>query len=157
MWLNEGFATWAGWLAIDNIFPHWDVWTNFTNDDAGYAMKTDALASSHAIQVTINDPSEIDQVFDALSYSKGASMIRMIEAYVGSEVFRIGLRNYIERHQYKNTLTADLWAAISECAGYNVATIMDSWCLKVGLSTLRQAFANTLSLSQKSLFSGGRK
>ena len=69
LWLNEGFATWAGWVAIDNIFPEWDVWTNFTNDDVGYAMKVDALASSHPIQVAIGDPSEIDQVFDALSHS----------------------------------------------------------------------------------------
>ena len=159
LWLNEGFATWAGWLAIDNIFPHWDVWTNFTNDDAGYAMKTDALASSHAIQVTIGDPSEIDQVFDALSYNKGASMIRMIESHVGSDVFRLGLRNYIERHQYSNTLTADLWTAISECAGFNVAQIMDSWCLKVGFPVVKveSRDGNVLKLSQSRFFSGGEE
>jgi aminopeptidase N len=159
LWLNEGFATWAGWLAIDKIFPHWDVWTNFTNDDAGYAMKTDALASSHAIQVTIGDPSEIDEVFDALSYNKGASMIRMVEAHVGSDVFRMGLRNYIERHQYSNTLTADLWTAISECAGYDVADIMDSWCLKVGFPvvTVEGRNDNFLQLSQSRFFSGGEE
>ena len=158
LWLNEGFATWAGWLAIDRIFPEWDVWTSFTNDDVGYAMKTDSLASSHPIQVTIANPDEIDQVFDALSYSKGASMIRMVEALVGADVFRLSLRNYLEKHQYKNTLTKDLWAAISGCAGFDVASIMDSWCLHTGFPVINvdsRDANNVLTLSQCRFLSGG--
>ncbi len=152
LWLNEGFATWAGNLAVDNVFPGWDTWTQFTNDDANYALSTDALLSSHPIQVTINDPAEIDQVFDALSYSKGACMIRMVESHVGADTFRRGLRNYLEKHQYKNTVTADLWAAVSECAGYDVATIMDSWCLHVGFPVIsvRESAGNSdLGLIQR--------
>ena len=79
-----------------------------------FDFETDALLSSHPIQVQITDPAMIDQVFDALSYSKGACMIRMLESHVGAEAFKRGLRNYLEKHQYKNTVTSDLWASISE-------------------------------------------
>ena len=136
LWLNEGFATWAGTLAVDYVFPKWDTWTQFSQDDGSYALSTDALLSSHSIQVVIDDPAMIDQVFDALSYSKGACMIRMLESHVGPDVFRRGLRNYLEKHQYKNTVTSDLWASISETAGYDVADMMDTWCKHVGFPVI---------------------
>ena len=150
LWLNEGFATWAGTLAVDHVFPSWDTWTQFSQDDGSYALSTDALLSSHPIQVTINDPAEIDQIFDALSYSKGACMIRMLESMVGADVFRRGLRNYLETHQYKNTVTADLWASISQCAGYDVSEVMDTWCLHVGFPVIHCTGTATgeLTLSQ---------
>lgn len=157
LWLNEGFATWAGHLAVAAVFPEWDVWTQFTKDDGGRAMETDALLSSHPIQVTIRDPAEIDQVFDALSYSKGACVIRMLEDYVGAETFRRGLRTYLYRHQYKNTVTADLWAAISEAAGFDVAEIMDSWCLHTGFPvvTVQPSEGGGMRLTQRRFLSGG--
>lgn len=143
LWLNEGFATWAGTLAVDHVFPDWDTWTQFSQDDGSYALSTDALLSSHPIQVNITDPAMIDQVFDALSYSKGACMIRMLESHVGPDVFRLGLRNYLEKHQYNNTVTSDLWAAISSTAGYNVADIMDTWCKHVGFPVINVTGTST--------------
>lgn len=87
LYLNEGFATWAGWLSTAHIYPEWQVWTQFVNDDLQRGLSLDALRSSHPIEVPVKSPSEVHQIFDAISYSKGASVIRMLANYLGAEEF----------------------------------------------------------------------
>jgi aminopeptidase 2 len=70
LWLNEGFATFVGWLAVDQFYPEWDVWTQFANSEMSSGLSLDALRSSHPIQVDVNKPSDILQIFDAISYLK---------------------------------------------------------------------------------------
>ena len=132
LWLNEGFATWVGWLAADHLFPEWDIWTQFLVDDASQGLHLDCLRSSHPIEVPVRNPSEISQIFDSISYSKGASVIRMLVAYLGEDVFQRGMRAYLRKHQYSNACTADLWAALGEASGKPVKDIMYTWTQQMG-------------------------
>ena len=86
MWLNEGFASWIEYLCVDHCIPEFDIWTQFVNSDYCRALELDALKSSHPIEVPVGPPSEVDEIFDAISYSKGASTIRMLHDYIGDDV-----------------------------------------------------------------------
>ncbi|MFN4181171.1 MAG: M1 family metallopeptidase, partial [Candidatus Paceibacteria bacterium] len=88
LWLNEGFASYIEYLAVDKLFPRWDIWTQFANHDFGVALRLDALEHTHAIEIPVHHPDEIGEIFDAVSYSKGASVIRMLAQYLGEEKFR---------------------------------------------------------------------
>lgn len=134
LWLNEGFATWVGWLAVDHIFPEWEVWVSFVNEDMPRALNLDALRSSHPIEVKVNDPAEIHQIFDAISYYKGASVIRMLSSWLGVDTFLAGVRRYLARHKLANASTGDLWKALSEEAGVDVSKFMTLWTKQVGVS-----------------------
>ncbi|WUR04639.1 M1 family aminopeptidase [Vairimorpha necatrix] len=137
LWLNEGFATWASYLAMNNLSKDlidWDVWTEFINDDIESGMKHDCLKSSHPIAVTVNKPSDINQIFDTISYSKGASMIRMLEGYIGEEAFKEGIRNYLNKFKYSNASTDDLWMSFRE--ELNVQVIMNDWITRQGFPIL---------------------
>ena len=134
LWLNEGFATWVGWLAVDHLFPAWDVWTEFVVDDLQAGLSLDSLRTSHAIEVPVVHPADISQIFDAISYSKGASVIRMLHAHLGATAFQEGLRRYIQTFQYRNAKTQDLWAALSDASGQDVQAIMHGWTRHMGVS-----------------------
>lgn len=132
LWLNEGFATWVGWLATDHLFPEWDIWTEFVVDDCQAGLRLDGLRSSHPIEVPVNCPAEISQIFDSISYSKGASLIRQLVTFLGEEPFKAGLRAYLKKHQYSNARTMDLWEALQQSSGKKVAEIMAPWTLHMG-------------------------
>ncbi|KAF2304318.1 hypothetical protein GH714_029844 [Hevea brasiliensis] len=85
LWLNEGFATWV--CSADSLFPKWKVWTQFL-EETTEGLRLDGLEGSHPIEVEINHASEIDEIFDAISYRKGASVIRMLQSYLGAECFQ---------------------------------------------------------------------
>ena len=133
LWLNEGFATWAGWLATDHLFPEWSVWTQFVNDDMQRGLGLDSLRSSHPIEVPVQNPAEIHQIFDAISYSKGASVIRMLANYLGADTFRDGVRDYLKKFKYGNADTMDLWDYLSKASGNKpIAKLMNSWTRQIG-------------------------
>ena len=132
LWLNEGFATYIGYLAVDNIFPQWQIWTQFVYTDHAEALALDGLKNTHAIEVEVHHPSEISQIFDAVSYEKGASIIRMLAHYLGEKVFQKGLHAYLKKHQYSNAKTIDLWKALEEVSGKRVERIMGNWTGKPG-------------------------
>lgn len=136
LWLNEGFATWVGWLAVDYLFPEWDIWSEFVTEDFQYALGLDGLASSHPIDVAVKNASEISQIFDAISYSKGASVIRMLVKYLGEETFQSGMRSYLKKHRYSNAKTIDLWNSLSTASKKSVADMMDAWTTKIGYPLL---------------------
>ncbi len=127
LWLNEGFASWVEYLAVDKLFPDWEMWTQFIVDEQQPALKLDALDNTHPIEVPIKHPDEIRSIFDAISYNKGASVIHMLHGYLGAEAFRDGLRHYLTTHAYKNTDTTDLWAALEEISGKPVQDFMHAW------------------------------
>ncbi len=90
MWLNEGYATFVEFLCVDHLFPDFNIWTQFVNDVYTTALDLDGLKNSHPIEVPIGHPDEIDEIFDDISYHKGACIIRMLHNYIGDEViFRI--------------------------------------------------------------------
>jgi aminopeptidase 2 len=163
LWLNEGFATFVGWLAVDHIFPEWNVFTSFVVGEFTAGVNLDSLRSSHPIEVPVKSPAEINQIFDAISYSKGASVIRMLNRYLGGNVFANGVRSYLKKFAYKNAKTTDLWASLSEASGLDVAAMMHAWTRDVGfpmLTVLKEEYSEekkemTLSLEQKRFLSTG--
>ncbi|VDO00512.1 unnamed protein product [Rodentolepis nana] len=136
LWLNEGFATWISYLAVDHCFPDYDIWTVFLTVEFYSAMAVDELKTSHPIEIEVCSPAEVDEIFDAVSYEKGASIIRMINDYMTPEKFRKGLQLYIERHKFGNTETNDLWKALSEEMREDMQAIMSTWTRQMGYPLL---------------------
>jgi puromycin-sensitive aminopeptidase len=132
LWLNEGFATWFEYLAVDHLFPEWKMWTQFAVDEQQQALKLDALEHTHPVEVEVHHPDEIRTIFDTISYSKGASVIHMLYHYLGAKDFQTGLRYYLKKHSYKNTLTSDLWEALQEASEKPVSKFMDAWTSQSG-------------------------
>ena len=137
LWLNESFASWMGTKAVDWAFPEWQMWTQFVNMDTNRALSLDGLKNSHPIEQEVKDPSEISQLFDAISYSKGASVIRMLEQFLTPEVFQQGLHQYLNANQYANARTEHLWAALEEASQQPVTAIMGTWTGQMGYPVLR--------------------
>eukprot|EP00741_Cyanophora_paradoxa_P021661 tig00000241_g20907.t1 len=136
LWLNEGFATWAANLAVDHIYPDWNMWLTFLTGNGSRALSLDALKSSHPIEVEVKSSGEINEIFDAISYSKGACVIRMLASFMGYDKFRDGLRSYLKAFAYKNAVTEDLWAALATASGLPIRDIMDSWTKQTGYPIL---------------------
>ena len=137
LWLNESFASWMGTKAVDWLFPDWEMWTQFVNMDTNRALSLDGLKNSHPIEQEVKNPAEVSQLFDAISYSKGASVIRMLEQFLGPETFRQGLNRYLSNNMYANARTQDLWSALEEESGQPVTSIMDSWVKQMGYPVLQ--------------------
>ncbi|KAI9743848.1 MAG: Aminopeptidase 2 mitochondrial [Claussenomyces sp. TS43310] len=132
LWLNEGFATWMSSFSCNVLHPKWNTWHAFIGESQAPALKLDSLRNSNPVQVPVKNVSEISQIFSAISYQKGSCLIRMISSYMGEEVFMAGIRLYLKRHAYGNTESSDLWKALGEVSGKDVASIMDTWIRKVG-------------------------
>ena len=132
LWLNEGFATYVEYLCVDKLFPEWNIFEQFVHDDFGRAQKLDGLESSHPVEVDVRVAAEVDEVFDAISYSKGCAIIRMLVNYLGLDTFNQGVKNYLEKFKYRNATTSDLWDALSEASGKPVAKVMTSWTRQTG-------------------------
>ncbi|MCH8801438.1 MAG: M1 family metallopeptidase [Chloroflexi bacterium] len=137
LWLNESFASWMGNKAVDWLYPEWEMWTQFVNMDTNRALSLDGLKNSHPIEQAVKNPAEVSQLFDAISYSKGASVIRMLENFLGEETFRKGLNRYLSGHMYGNARTQDLWSALETESGQPVTAIMDSWVKQMGYPVLQ--------------------
>ena len=137
LWLNEGFASWMQTFAADKVFPEWSMWSQFVVDDQATALTLDALASSHPVDVPIKRAEEVEEVFDAISYHKGACVVQLAHAYLGPDAFREGLRLYFKRHAYGNTETTDLWRAWEEVSGKPVGAVLGSWTDQMGFPVVR--------------------
>ncbi|CAF1025971.1 unnamed protein product [Adineta ricciae] len=131
LWLNEGFASWIEYLAVDKCYPEFDIWTQFVADTFASFLIPDALKSSHPIEVPIGHPAEISEIFDHISYSKGSSVIRMLHDYIGDDAFRKGLHNYLKEYSYKNTTTVNLWSHLAKASNKPVDEVMSSWTLQM--------------------------
>ncbi|KKK27016.1 aminopeptidase [Aspergillus rambellii] len=151
LWLNEGFATWMSWYSCNSFYPEWKVWQTYIIDNLQRALSLDSLRSSHPIEVPVKRADEINQIFDAISYSKGSSVLRMISKYLGEDVFLQGVRDYIKKHAYGNTQTGDLWAALANASGKPVEKVMDIWTKNVGFPVItvsEDPSSSTIKLKQ---------
>lgn len=137
LWLNEGFASWAENWSAHECFPDYQMWDQFVNDHLSRALKLDGLLSSHPIQVPIAHAEEVEQVFDAISYCKGGSVVRMICAVLGMPNFQKGLGNYMKKHAYSNTETLDLWQAWQDVSGMPIQEMMASWTEQMGFPLVK--------------------
>jgi len=131
IWLNEAFATFLTYHCADELHPEWHVWVQFAAAcEAG--LSVDALHSTRPIEFPVASPSDAMGMIDTITYEKGGSVLRMLEQYLGADVYRDGIRRYLRRHAYANTVTSDLWEALEEVSGQPVGAIMDSWILQGG-------------------------
>ncbi|MCX6752204.1 MAG: M1 family metallopeptidase [Candidatus Nomurabacteria bacterium] len=157
LWLNEGFASYLEYLAVDKLFPKWDIWTQFITSELSSALRLDSLLNTHPIEIPVHHPAEIGEIFDEVSYSKGASIIRMLADFLGEKDFRDGLRFYLKKHSYKNTETIHLWQAfekVSKKPKKNVTKMMQNWTSKPGYPMIKAEIINEkLNLSQERFFS----
>ena len=160
LWLNESFASWMGTKAVDHLFPEWDMWTQFVVHDLNSGLGLDGLENSHPIEQEVHNPAEISQLFDAISYSKGASILRMLEQFLGQEQFKKGLHRYLSTHAYGNARGLELWQAMQEESRLPVVSMMESWINQTGYPVVqadvrREADRTSLQLSQQRfLYSG---
>ncbi|QKR00369.1 M1 family metallopeptidase [Metallosphaera tengchongensis] len=132
LWLNESFATFMSYKIIDSLYPDWYMWGEFLMDETGGALLKDSIPTTHPIQVKVNTTEEIEQIFDDISYGKGASILRMIESYIGKENFRSGIHNYLTKFSFSNAEGNDLWLSLEEASGKPVSKIMSYWVLNEG-------------------------
>ncbi|CAB4252380.1 similar to Saccharomyces cerevisiae YHR047C AAP1 Arginine/alanine aminopeptidase, overproduction stimulates glycogen accumulation [Maudiozyma barnettii] len=132
LWLNEGFATWMSWYSCNNFQPEWKVWEQYVSDNLQRAIGLDSLRSSHPIEVPVKNADEINQIFDAISYSKGSSLLRMVSKWLGEETFIKGVSNYLNKFKYGNAKTEDLWDHLAAASGKDVNKVMKIWTKKVG-------------------------
>jgi puromycin-sensitive aminopeptidase len=149
LWLNEAFATFMELAAVDAFRPGWQRWVAFTNERAA-AFAVDSLASTRPIEYPVRSPEDAEGMFDVLTYQKGASVLRMLEQYLGTDGFRAGIRLYLEANAYGNAETTDLWDAIEEATGEPVRRIMDSWIFQGGYPLVGADLGgDTLRLTQR--------
>lgn len=158
LWLNEAFATFMELAAVDAYKPEWQRWVAFTNERAA-AFATDSLASTRPVEYPVRSPEDAEGMFDVLTYQKGASVLRMLEQYLGTEGFQAGIRLYLTARQFGNAETTDLWDAIEEATGEPVRRIMDAWIFQGGYPLVSVAPGDgdgTLRLEQQRFtFVGG--
>ena len=146
LWLNEGFASWMGTKCTVHFNPQWEVWLrrNLPRDPTRrfgiakeQAMEGDARSTTHPIQQPIATEAEANSAFDDITYKKGQSFLRMLESFLGEDVFRDGVRRYIAAHKYSNSTTADLWNALSEASKKPVGEIAAGWTEQPGFPVVK--------------------
>jgi aminopeptidase N len=146
LWLNEGFASWMGTKCTEKFNPQWETWLskNVPRDPTRRygigkeaAMEGDARSTTHPIQQPITTEAEANSAFDDITYRKGMSFIRMLESFLGEDIFRDGIRKYIAAHKLSNSTTADLWNSLSEASGKPVGEIAAAWTQQPGFPVVR--------------------
>ncbi len=160
-WLNESFASWLAAKETAMRYPGWHWWEQ-EDESRQSAMAADARATSHAIEQHVADELQAADSFDSdITYNKGEALLRMLETYIGEDVFRQGIRGYIKSRAYSNAAAADLWNALSRASGKNVSAVAAPWIEKPGFPLLSvtavcDASGNrSVTLSQKRFLLNG--
>jgi aminopeptidase N len=136
LWLNEGFATWMESRMTARIHPEWNTVLNAVNSREG-AMQRDSVATTHPVVQHVETVEQASQAFDSITYEKGASVINMLETYVGADAWRAGVRAYMKAHAYGNTATDDLWRQVEKAAKKPVTAIAHDFTLQPGVPMIR--------------------
>lgn len=149
LWLNEAFATFMELLATDAYNPDWKRWVSF-GLSKGAALAIDGLHSTRSIEFTVEKPSDAEGMFDVLTYEKGASVLRMLEKYLGQDTFRSGITNYLNSHKFANAETTDLWDALEQASGEPISQTMVDWVFQGGYPIVSvELNDNEVKLSQR--------
>ncbi|KAK4304350.1 hypothetical protein Pmani_023699 [Petrolisthes manimaculis] len=150
LWLNEGFASYLEYLGVNHAEPTWKMMEQFVTIDLQNVFGLDCLESSHPISIPVNHPDEINEIFDRISYSKGASVIRMMSHFLTEATFRKGLTNYLKDFAYQSAEQDDLWRYLTNAAhedgtlprDVTIKTIMDTWTLQMGYPVIKVTRSN---------------
>ncbi len=152
-WLNEAFATFMEGKAVDERRPDWNRWLGFHADRKAWAYGTDHLQATRPIEFEVHAPSEVDEMFDAITYGKGSAVLRQMESFIGEPAFRTGVGNYLRKHAYGNTATSDLWKGLDQASEWPVGEIMDTWVYQKGHPQIDLDLSNgSLRVSQRRFF-----
>ena len=156
LWLNESFANMMEYICVDAIEPSWNIFEDFQTSGVPAALKRDATDGVQSVHVEVSHPDEINTLFDgAIVYAKGSRLMHMLRRWLGDADFAKGLHAYFEKHQYGNTIGRDLWNALGQASGRDVAAFMDSWLEQPGYPVLTATVENdVLKISQKQFFIG---
>ena len=156
LWLNESFANMMEYVCVDAIEPSWNIFEDFQTGGVPSALKRDATDGVQSVHVEVKHPDEINTLFDgAIVYAKGSRLMHMLRRWLGDADFAKGLHAYFEKHQYSNTIGRDLWDALGQASGRDVAAFMDSWLEQPGYPVLTVKVENdVLKISQKQFFIG---
>ncbi|XP_077156720.1 glutamyl aminopeptidase [Paroedura picta] len=136
LWLNEGFASFFEFIGVNAAEKDWQMLDQILLEDLFPVLKEDSLLSSHPIVESVNSPAQITSVFDAISYSKGASILRMLQDWISPENFKTGCQKYLTDHQFRNAKTDDFWKALEAASGKPVKEVMDTWTRQMGYPVL---------------------
>lgn len=156
LWLNESFANMMEYVAVDALESSWKIWETFQTMETAAALRRDATDGVQSVHIMVNDPAEIDSIFDsAIVYAKGARLLVMVRALLGDDALRQGLKNYFAEYKYGNAQGQDLWEYLGQASGLNIGDIMDSWLEQPGYPVVRAGIEDgNLVLSQKQFFIG---
>ena len=158
LWLNESFATFMSYKAMNQLEPDYDMFSDFLVGETAGALEGDSLVNSHPIEVEVKDPDDISQIFDEISYGKGGSILRMINTFVTDDVFREGLHEYLENFKYRNASGSDLWEFISKVSDHPVRKVMESFIQNIGYPVIEIREDNgKLKLNQYRFLLNGKK
>lgn len=159
LWLNESFANYMEYVAIDALEPSWNVWLDFATSDAIFAQRRDSLEGVQSVHMEVNDPAEISTLFDgAIVYAKGARLLQMLGTYIGKEAFQKGLKSYFESYAYGNTVGQNLWDKLGEASGKDIAGFMNTWISQPGYPVLHVSQdGDQVTLTQEQFFVGSHE
>nr|XP_032523235.1 aminopeptidase N-like isoform X1 [Danaus plexippus plexippus] len=166
LWLNEGFATFVSSVGVSAVEPTWRADRSYAVENTLSVLSLDALESSHPVSAPLDDPKRISEIFDAISYRKGSTLIRMMLMFLGEGVFRQALHNYLMKYSYSNAEQDDLWAELTAASlrsgsltrNITVKEVMDTWTTQTGypiLTVTRDYSDKSLTISQKRYLSLG--
>ena len=127
LWLNESFATYSAYGVVDHYQPEWQIWHQFLTGQTTAAMERDALPGTHAIEIPGTENVAINSSTAPIIYSKGGSVLRQVEGYIGPDNFQSGLHKYLSRHAYDCAASHDLWEALEAAASLPVTQMMENW------------------------------
>jgi aminopeptidase N len=136
LWLNEGFASWMATKATEHFHPEWRPYLAGIGDRER-VMNLDARKTTHPIQTPVETEAQAADAFDDITYEKGQAFLRMLEAYLGEDAFRKGIRAYMAKHQYSNTTSSDLWAALEQASGKPVGKLASDWTTQPGFPLIK--------------------
>ncbi|XP_071139480.1 aminopeptidase N-like isoform X4 [Mytilus edulis] len=157
LWLNEGFASFVEYMGVDHVHPDWLMFEQIVVEDLQDVFNFDGLVTSHPVYVPVSHPSQINEIFDRISYGKGATIIRMMRFFLGEKTFQKGLQRYLKKQAYGAAFHDDLWKALSEQSiadgkperVQNVKQIMDTWTLQMNFPTVfMERTGDNLRISQ---------
>ena len=147
IWLNEGFASWMENRPLAAIRPDWNIAVDQAIDNQA-ALGLDALKNTHAVHASVESPAQIDEAFDAITYQKGASVLRMIENYLGADTFRKGVNAYLQAHAYGNATSQDFWDTMTTASGKPIDRILPTFVNQPGAPLLEVSLSCVNNRSQ---------
>ncbi len=127
IWLNEGFARYVEHIAVNKIKPNFHIWEKYYSQVLEIALNADKFPNTHPVEVQCLRASEISAIFDTISYAKGASVLKMLNDYLGEAEFKKAICVYLNSHLYSNAETSDLWKVFDQVTGKSISRLMEKW------------------------------